>query len=103
MAYLIRMMPRAARDLGTIYRGIDAEQSDSAFRWFEGLERAILTLEQIPNRCPVTPESRDLRHLLYGKKPNVYRVNYGVDGKRNEVEILHIRHGAMAKFEPDEL
>jgi toxin ParE1/3/4 len=103
MAYLINIAARAASDLEGIYLAIDAEQSDSAFRWFEGLQRVILTLERIPNRCPVTSESRDLRHLLYGKKPHVYRVIFSVDDQRKQVEILHIRHGAMAKFMPEEL
>jgi toxin ParE1/3/4 len=96
-------MPRAERDLGDVYATIDALHSDAASRWFAGLERAVFTLEQSPARCPVTPENKNFRHLLYGKKPHVYRVVYRILERQKEVEILHIRHGAMDKFKPEEL
>lgn len=103
MAYLVRILQRAERDFAYIYESINAEQSDAAFRWFRGLERSLFTLEENPRRCPVTPESKSLRHLLYGNKPHVYRVIYRIVERRKEVEILHIRHGAMDKFDPGEL
>jgi len=96
-------MPRAERDLAAVYDAIDAENSAAALRWFSGLERAILTLEEIPTRCPIPPESKTLRHLLYGRKPHVYRVIYRIVERRKEVEILHIRHAAMDRFSPEEL
>jgi toxin ParE1/3/4 len=52
----------------------------------------------------VAPEAaksrRPLRHLLYGKKPHVYRVIYDIDEQRQLVTVLTIRHGAR---EPAEL
>jgi toxin ParE1/3/4 len=42
----------------------------------------------------VTPENRALRHLLFGKKPHVYRVIFAIDGRALVVRVLHIRHGA---------
>ena len=86
-------MPRAQRDLAGIYDWIGARASDAALAWYRGLKDAILTLRNGPNRCPVTPEDRDLRHLLYGGKPRIYRV----------VDVLHIRHGARQEFKSDEL
>jgi plasmid stabilization system protein ParE len=103
MAYLVRILPRAQRDLDAIYAAINAEHSDAAFRWFDGLERAVFTLEEIAERCPVTPEDASLRHLLYGKKPHVYRVIYRVVENQNEVHTLHIRHGARQAFKADDL
>jgi len=103
MAYLVRIMPRAERDLDAIYQGINAQYSDAAFRWFNGLERALFTLEESPARCPITREDARLRHLLYGKKPHVYRVIYCFDEKNKEVEILHIRHGARQAFRTEDL
>jgi len=55
---------------------------------------AILDLEDLPFRCPVTPESDRFRPLLYGTKPHIYRVIYAVEEKKKRVEILHVRHGA---------
>jgi len=42
----------------------------------------------------MTPEDRHLKHLLYGNKPNVYRVVYRVLEKHKQVDVLHVRHGA---------
>jgi plasmid stabilization system protein ParE len=97
MAYLVKIMPRAERDLVAVYSTIGAEHSEAALRWFLGLQRAVFILEKNPARCPVTPESKNLRHLLYGRKPCVYRVIYRIVERRKEVEILHIRHGARDK------
>ena len=47
--------------------------------------------EEHPNRAPVTPEDRALRHLLYGKKPNVYRIIYEIEEDTSTVYVLHIR------------
>jgi mRNA-degrading endonuclease RelE of RelBE toxin-antitoxin system len=46
---------------------------------------------------------RKRRHLLYGKKPNVYRVIYEVDEKLQTVWVLTIRHGARRKGKASEL
>ena len=94
MAYQVRLTRRARRDLERNYQHIEAEVSAQALRWFTGLEAAIYSLERHPNRAPVTPEDRNLRHLLYGRKPHLYRVIYEVDGRNHVVNVLHIRHGA---------
>jgi plasmid stabilization system protein ParE len=98
MAHRIKIMPRAERDLSALYQQIDAEQSGAAVKWYRSLKGAILSLEESPNRCPVTPENSKLRHLLYGHKPHIYRVIYRVLEKRKEVIVLHIRHGARNEF-----
>jgi plasmid stabilization system protein ParE len=103
MAYLIRIARRAARDLDHLYEEIHAAQSNAALTWYRGLKEAILSLEEHPARCPVPPETDKLRHLLYGKKPHIYRVVYSVLEKQKEVEILHIRHGARQPFNPGNL
>jgi toxin ParE1/3/4 len=103
MAYLDRIALRAERDLDVIHTAIDAEHSKAAFRWFNGLEHALYSLEESPARCPVTAEDAHLRHLLYGKKPHVYRIIYRLSEERKEVEILHIRHGAQQPFKRDDL
>ena len=100
MAYLVNLTARARRDLILLYEDIHAAESDAALRWYQGLRQAILTLENHPNRCPVTPENKELRHLLYGQNPRVYRVIYRVIEREKRVEILHIRHGAMSDLEP---
>ena len=98
MAYLVNITARAERDLAYLYYQIDAGQSVAALKWYRGLKEAILSLEEHPNRCPVTLERANLRQLLYGRKPHVYRVIYRVLEKRRQVEVLHVRHGARRGF-----
>src|ERR1039458_2189225 len=57
MAYLVNITARAERDLESLYVEIHAEDSVAALKWYMGLHDAILTLERLPNRCPVTPEN----------------------------------------------
>jgi plasmid stabilization system protein ParE len=98
MAYLVNITSRAERDLAHLYEDINAEHSGAALKWYRGLKDAILSLEEQPNRSPVTPEKRQLRHLLYGHKPHVYRVIYRVLERQKQVEVLHIRHGARRRL-----
>lgn len=108
MAYRVELTNRAKRDLSYLYSSyssyasyatINAAESLTAARWFNGFEEAVYALAQFPRRCPVAPESkrtkRPLRHLLYGDKPHVYRAIYEIDGSRKIVFVLTIRHGAM--------
>ena len=98
MAYQVKLTHRAERDLDLLYDSTGAEHNEMALKWYRGLKRAILSLERSPLRCPLIPEDKKLRHLLYGKKPHVYRIIYRVLEKNKTVEVLHIRHGAMDKF-----
>jgi len=103
MGYLVKLTARAQRDMVLLYEAINAGDSEAALKWYRGLKNAILTLEHHPDRCPATPETPKFRHLLYGKKPHVYRVIYRVLEKQHHVEVLHIRHGARRKFTASDL
>jgi toxin ParE1/3/4 len=98
MAYLVKISARAQRDLAQIYWRINADESDAALKRYRGFKQAILSLEEQPNRCPMTPENSKLYHLLYGHKPHIYRAIFRVVEKRKLVEVLHIRHGARSGF-----
>jgi toxin ParE1/3/4 len=98
MAYRVKITLRAERDLAGIEERIGARFSDAARTWYMGLRSAIRTLRDNPNRCPSTPENAQLRHLLYGNKPHIYRVIYRVVENQKEVKILRIRHGAQREF-----
>jgi plasmid stabilization system protein ParE len=84
-----------------IYEFIDAGASESAFAWFNDLAREIYSLERFPERGAVIPESKGLRHLLFGAKPT-YRIIYALDKRHHVVSVLHIRHGARAPLSPKE-
>ena len=101
MAYLVNITPRAERDFASLYQEINAGESDAALKWYRGLKEAVLSLDDQPNRCP--PEKGQLRHLLYGNKPHIYRVIFRVFEKQKLVDVLHIRHGARHKFKATDL
>lgn len=103
MLYLVRTMPRAERDLESIFLYIRGETSPVAEDWFNGLVESIATLSELPLRNPKTPEDRSLRHLLYGDKPHIYRVIYSVDATKRRIDIVHVRHHARNAFQPVDL
>jgi toxin ParE1/3/4 len=96
MQYLVSLTDRALRDMELVYEFVQADSSEKAFAWFNDLAEAIYSLERYPDRGAVTPESKKLRYLLFGKKPTTYRIIYTVDKRHAAVSILHIRHGARA-------
>jgi toxin ParE1/3/4 len=103
MAYLVKITSRAGSDLAQLYKEINAEHSEAALKWYRGLKSAVLSLKEKPDRCPVTRKKSELRHFLYGRKPNVYRVIYRVLDRQKCVEVLHIRHGARRKLKATDL
>ena len=98
MAYRVEWTTRADRDLRRIYKHIHADDSDPAFAWPNCLEALVCSFDEHPNRGAVTPESKQLRHLLYGNKPHAYRVIYRVYERAKTVRVLHIRHGTREAF-----
>ena len=98
MEYVVNITTRAERDLTYLYEHINAIDSPAARKWYLRLTGKILSLERKPYRCPVTHENPQLRHLLFGRKPHVYRVIYRVIEAQRRVDVLHIRHGARKAF-----
>jgi toxin ParE1/3/4 len=102
MTYRVELTDRAVRDLEILYLEKNAEESGTAARWFNSLEKGVLGLERHPYRCPAAPESRsmkrEIRYLLYGRKPQVYRVIYEIDELHRTVWVLTIRHGARQRL-----
>ncbi len=79
MAFRVKQTDRAKRDLDAILERLRAEGAgETGIRWFEQLEAAINSLAELPQRCSFAPENAtfpfEVRHLLYGRKPNTYRV-----------------------------
>jgi toxin ParE1/3/4 len=107
MTYRVELANRAMRDLEVLYLEKNAVDSPAAARWYNRLEEAVSALGTNPYRCPVAPESRKLKrklwHLLYGKKPHVYRVIYEIDEPRQTVWVLTIRHSARRKVKAPDL
>jgi toxin ParE1/3/4 len=99
MEYRVDLTNRASRDLATLFLDKNAAESAAGARWLNQLEEAIRSLRRFPRRNPIAPENRiapnQLRHLLWGRKPHVYRVVYRIDEPNHVVNVVTIRHGAM--------
>jgi len=81
--------------LEALFVYVNAGGSQEAAAWFNGLEAAIQTLEINPERGTWNSKSKRRRRLLYGTKPNFYRIVYSTNIRKRLVTILYIRHGAM--------
>jgi plasmid stabilization system protein ParE len=96
MAFRVELSDQAQADIAAIYDWLRSQQAGEAGeRWFVALREAITSLSTLPTRCPVSAESREspveVRQLLYGRKPHVYRILSIIE--RDVVQVLHIRHG----------
>ena len=105
MAYKVKLTKLAEMDAYSAYEYIQEVAPESADKWIMGLFSAIMTLNEMPTRCPVIPEANELEYrahqLLYGKKGSTYRIIFDIqeaseEGKR--VRILRIWHGSLDKI-----
>ena len=107
MAYRVEIARNAEAELEELSLWAMERAPQQGSRWFNGLERAVLALDQHPKRCPVTPESIDPDHpvrvLSHGRKPHVYRVFFTVDDETNVVRVVHVRRGARRRPIAEEL
>jgi plasmid stabilization system protein ParE len=107
MAYGVELAKSAEVQLEELYLWVIERAPSQGAAWFNGLERAILSLEQLPKRCRLAPESFDpnqpVRVLNYGRRRHVYRVFFTIDEDAKVVRVLHIRRGARQRPVPGEL
>jgi hypothetical protein len=94
MAFRVRPTAKAKRDTRAILSRLQSEHAgETGLRWFEGLQVAIQSLQDMPHRCALAPESPfmpfEMRQLLYGNKQHRYRILFTIWGE--DVFILHIR------------
>ena len=100
MEYGVEFTARSRADLDLCYLKINALEDKKAAKWFSRLEDEIASLQTMPHRCPMAPDAsstrRPVRHLLFGRKPDVYRVIFEIFEDVRVVRILNIRHAAMS-------
>jgi plasmid stabilization system protein ParE len=101
MAYRVELARNAEAELEELYLRVVGRAPSQGATWFNGLERAILSLEQLPKRCRIAPESFDpeqpVRVFNYGRSPHVYRVFFTVEERANVVRVVHVRRGARQR------
>lgn len=110
MGYRVILTPRALADADAATGYVRQFGPDRAARWFTGLTRAVLSLDEMPHRCGTAPEAAklgvDLRQLLYGRRTSVYRVIFRIyehEPGEGIVRVVAIRHGARDQLSNFEL
>jgi len=103
MAFLIEISEEFEREAESILQWLISEGAgDTGRRWFIALRKAVEGLATLPTRCPHAPESAsfpfEVRQLLYGRKPHVYRILFTIEGE--SVLVLHLRHGRRLPLTP---
>jgi toxin ParE1/3/4 len=101
MAFRVEISEQAERDAGAILEWLLSQHAgETGIRWFLALDDAVASLASFPGRCPLAPENVcfpfEVRQLLHGSKPHVYRILFAIDG--DTVNVLHIRHGRRKPF-----
>jgi plasmid stabilization system protein ParE len=96
MTFRVETTAAAEQDADAILDWLLSQHAgDTGIRWFLALQDAIASLAEFPKRCPLAPESTvfqfEVRHLLYGHPPHVYRILFTIENQT--VYVLHIRHG----------
>jgi toxin ParE1/3/4 len=102
MTYRIVVTARARADAVEAFRWIAEKSPTAAVRWSAGLQKAIAKLSTLPERNPVAEDDSEqvgitLRQTLYGRRPNVYRILYSVEG--DTVVLHYVRHSARGPIE----
>jgi plasmid stabilization system protein ParE len=107
MAYRVELAKNAESELEELYLWVVERAPSQGAAWFNGLERAILSLEQLPKRFRIAPDSFDaeqpVRVFNYGRSPHVYRVFFTVEERASVVRVLHVRRGARQRPTSGEL
>lgn len=104
MTRMVRIRGRANLDLIRHACYIGQRYSlRTAVRWRHQIEECIQELADDADIWPVADEELeiDLRFRAFGKKPNVYRILFTIDG--DTVNVLRIRHAAQDAITSDDL
>ncbi len=105
MAFRVEISAQAERDADAILEWLLSQHTGQAgIDWFLALDDAFASLAEFPERCPIAPENArfnfEVRQLLYGRKPHLYRILFTIEA--DTVHVLHIRHGRRKPLAPTE-
>ncbi len=104
MLFRIEVTRSAEADIDAAYLWSFEQSPEYAGKWIRGLYRTIFTLRELPARCPVARESRELgreiRQLLYWQGRHACRILYEI--REETVFVLRIRHTAQDDLDPEE-
>ena len=93
MKYRVTMLRLAQQDLSQAYLWAARRAPQTAALWLNRFHRALQTLADNPERCPHARENSkvtiEIRKLLFGRRPNVFRVIFTI--RDDAVRVLRIR------------
>ncbi len=101
MTYRIDFSSIAKAEADAAFLSFSQFTTDDRAQWYQGLIKAIVSLQEMPRRCPIAREdaffSQEIRQLLYGQGKQIYRILFTVleDQPIPTVRILYIRHAAQ--------
>jgi plasmid stabilization system protein ParE len=96
VGFEVHLQPFAEQDLGEAYDWAARHAPETASCWLRRFQEAIQSLSSNPERCGFAPERTklkyELRQLLFGHKPNVFRVIFVIE--EGAVWVLRIRRAS---------
>ncbi len=103
MTYRVIIEPTARVGIRSAIAWISREQSTTAAaKWYNSIEKKVLTLGNHPRRCPIAAENEkfpeEIRELLHGRKGTRYRIIFTI--REDAVHVLYVRHGARDELTP---
>lgn len=102
--FRVIILPSAERDIGDAYEWIAERDTEAASAWYDRLLDVIDSLESLPQRCPIAPESKffnmEIREIFHGRRQHRYRILFTVSG--DALYVLHVRHGARLRLGQEE-
>jgi len=107
MAFTVVFLRKAQADLAGTATWLEATRGlRAADRWRVGLLTVgVPALETDPNRYPRAEEAADLgidlRKVLHGRRPHVYRVLFTIDDET--VNVHRVRHAAQDRLAPGDV
>jgi plasmid stabilization system protein ParE len=96
MKYRVEITETAWAEVEEAYQWFAGQSLRAAMLWKKTLLQTVDSLEMMPDRCHLAPESRtwkrEIRELLHGKRRGVFRILFEIRG--DMVYVLRVRHGA---------
>ena len=98
MSFQVFVTPTADADVMEAFRWYAERSLLAAEEWYEGLNEAMISLSDDPNRYPLSQDDsdalgRETRILLHGRRRGVFRILFTIEGET--VWVLRVRHDAQ--------
>lgn len=111
MAYRVDISPPALNDVRNIFEWLRDGSETRSDEWLTALLRAKDSLKELPNRCPIAPESRpfpiEIRQLLFGIGKRQWRIVFGVSVDEatgeNVVRVYRVRDSRQSRLDEIEI